>query len=234
MKKTRFNIFKLLKPAVYAWKRKGEWLYVGATKNGLSRCMPPAHGIIGYVEPVLPGDVLEVWWLNNKSDAHEVERSYIQYYRPKYNANQGMRVQESAYRRRANELNENQEDHEWNCLRCGHSWNARRFKTDNGVLRRPSVCAHCRSAYWHFPPKVREKKLHEKTAAGLKWFRENKTGYIGVQYERKTGKYRACITIARTVVRLGRYKTAEDAARAYDAMAKKHFKQYAKLNFPNE
>lgn len=56
--------------------------------------------------------------------------------------------------------------------------------------------------------------------------------YLGVTYKRK--KFLARITCDKRVYRLGAYYTPEEAARAYDKMAKVLFGQFATLNFPHE
>ena len=58
----------------------------------------------------------------------------------------------------------------------------------------------------------------------------SKQPFKGVQ---KTSKFKwmARITINKKCIRLYSYNTAEDAARAYDEMAKKYHGEFAKLNF---
>lgn len=64
--------------------------------------------------------------------------------------------------------------------------------------------------------------------------RDNTTGYKGVTYESDRRKYRATIQCERVHHSLGRFNTAEEAARAYDDAAKRLHGEYACLNFPDK
>lgn len=58
----------------------------------------------------------------------------------------------------------------------------------------------------------------------------NKHGFKGVV--QRGNKFRARISIKKRDVRIGTYRTVEEAARAYDAAAIKEFGEFAQLNFP--
>ena len=60
----------------------------------------------------------------------------------------------------------------------------------------------------------------------------NTSGYKGVTYEVSRKKYTAQITHQRRVIRIGRYATAEEAAKAYDLKAKELQGDFACINFP--
>jgi len=62
--------------------------------------------------------------------------------------------------------------------------------------------------------------------------RKNASGYKGVTRERRTGRWRAVLTVAGEKVPLGYYATAEEAARVYDAKAVELYGELARLNFP--
>jgi hypothetical protein len=66
-------------------------------------------------------------------------------------------------------------------------------------------------------------------------FKNNTTGYKGVVVARSGNKnsYRAQLRFHGKLLYFGFYSTPEQAARAYDAAARKFFGEFARLNFPN-
>lgn len=64
----------------------------------------------------------------------------------------------------------------------------------------------------------------------------NTTGFKGVSLCKATGRFRAEIRANRIRHKLGRFQQAEDAARAYDAAARRLHGAFAQLNFtdPND
>jgi hypothetical protein len=63
-------------------------------------------------------------------------------------------------------------------------------------------------------------------------YRNNSSGFKGVFRRKSTGRYEAQIKDKGKIIRLGVYRNAEDAARAYDAKALELAGQFARLNFP--
>lgn len=67
---------------------------------------------------------------------------------------------------------------------------------------------------------------------------ENSRNSIGKGNNRFKGvfwvanRWMAQIAVDRKTIYLGRYKDEEQAARVYDEAARKHHKEYARLNFP--
>lgn len=59
----------------------------------------------------------------------------------------------------------------------------------------------------------------------------NSTGFRGV-HTMPEGNYRAAVCVDRKRIYSGRFASAEDAARAYDALAIVHHGDFARLNFP--
>ena len=61
----------------------------------------------------------------------------------------------------------------------------------------------------------------------------NRTGYKGVR-QHKSGLYFVQIKQHGKTFRVGDYETAEQAARAYDFLARRFFGDFARLNFPED
>jgi hypothetical protein len=62
--------------------------------------------------------------------------------------------------------------------------------------------------------------------------KRNKSGYKGVSWDKKSNKWRADIHYDGKLHSLGRYTNVINAAIAYDQAARKHFGDFACLNFP--
>jgi hypothetical protein len=63
--------------------------------------------------------------------------------------------------------------------------------------------------------------------------KNNTSGYKGIDYSKAEKKYRARIGVLNKRINLGSFKTALEAAKAYDEAAKIYHGIYAKLNFPD-
>jgi hypothetical protein len=59
----------------------------------------------------------------------------------------------------------------------------------------------------------------------------NKSGYRGVSWDARRGKWRAVIMVNGRLRSLGYHATPADAAIAYDSAARQLFGEYARLNF---
>lgn len=64
----------------------------------------------------------------------------------------------------------------------------------------------------------------------LRLSRNNTSGYKGVSWYPKTGKWAASIRVEGRRIHLGYHEDARDAAMAYDAAAHEHFGEYAYTN----
>jgi len=60
----------------------------------------------------------------------------------------------------------------------------------------------------------------------------NKSGYRGVSWFRRDDKWRVTIKVLSKQIHIGYFFVKEEAAKAYDRAALKHFGEYAQLNFP--
>lgn len=63
---------------------------------------------------------------------------------------------------------------------------------------------------------------------------DNTSGYKGVSPYGRRGRWSSTIHVGGKKRCLGIYASAADAARAYDAAARGHFGEFARLNFPKE
>ena len=64
--------------------------------------------------------------------------------------------------------------------------------------------------------------------------RGSSSKYLGVSWSKSKGRWYSCITASGKTKSLGRFVSEEDAARAYDAAAKFHYGEFARLNFARE
>jgi hypothetical protein len=62
--------------------------------------------------------------------------------------------------------------------------------------------------------------------------KNNTTGFKGVCFDKSRGKYIVGVKVNYRRINLGRYETAEEAARVYDKAARKYHGEFARLNFP--
>lgn len=73
-----------------------------------------------------------------------------------------------------------------------------------------------------------------QNGANRRMSRRNTTGFKGVFWDPERKLWRAAITYERRHHHVGRFATAEQAARAYDARALELFGEFARPNFPQE
>lgn len=82
----------------------------------------------------------------------------------------------------------------------------------------------------------RKANLRVTTAIQNSWNRKPNrntlTGFKGVR-KQNGSTYQVRITVHGVRVNVGNFPSAEAGARAYDAAARKHFGEYARLNFPD-
>lgn len=77
-----------------------------------------------------------------------------------------------------------------------------------------------------------ENNRNAKKAAGkMRVMSSQYKGLSRVKDGLRSKKWRAMLAIDRKRIHLGHFNTEEEAARAYDAAAKEHFGEFARLNF---
>lgn len=64
--------------------------------------------------------------------------------------------------------------------------------------------------------------------------KNNTSGFKGVKLDKRNGRWIARITMEYKDVHIGCFATAEEAAKAYDDAALKHFGEFAALNFEGD
>jgi len=79
------------------------------------------------------------------------------------------------------------------------------------------------------PATYSQNTCHRRKRSGAKYSK-----YKGVYREKQTRKWVARIGFEKKRIYLGCFKNEIDAAKAYDAAAKKYHKEFACLNFPDE
>jgi hypothetical protein len=132
----------------------------------------------------------------------------------------------------------------WHACRDGRTWYAKRAKWADGRSR--TVILHreilgvprgvqvdhvngngldCRRANMR-PATGAENTRNYRTPS------HNTSGYKGI-IRRKNGRWQACIRYCGKRTYLGRFGSAEEAARAYDAAALRLHGEFARINFPH-
>jgi hypothetical protein len=64
--------------------------------------------------------------------------------------------------------------------------------------------------------------------------KNNTSGFKGVYFKKANQRFFAKISINKKPTHLGYFSTAIDAAKTYDEAARKHYGEFATLNFPND
>lgn len=62
--------------------------------------------------------------------------------------------------------------------------------------------------------------------------KSSSSGFKGASFHKRIGRWKSQIGINGTLLHLGYFESLEEAAKAYDAAASKHFGEFANLNFP--
>lgn len=106
-----------------------------------------------------------------------------------------------------------------------------RAKEDEQVDHRDRNTLDCRRQNLRFATSAGNNRNRGKHVSNVRRFASQ---YKGVCKPADYNKWIALITINDRTIRLGTFVTEEEAARAYDVAAKKHFGAFACLNFPDD
>jgi hypothetical protein len=82
------------------------------------------------------------------------------------------------------------------------------------------------------PGNVRWASIQEQSI-NRRMQQNNKTGYVGVSYNKLNNNYRVRIQVNNKQINLGSFKNIDKAAKVYDAAAIEIHGKFAKTNFPN-
>lgn len=75
---------------------------------------------------------------------------------------------------------------------------------------------------------------HQQNTWNRGKYSNNTSGFLGVTLCKQTGRWRAQLCQSGRRIRIGRFSTPEEAARAYDALAFQLRGDFARLNFPSD
>lgn len=76
---------------------------------------------------------------------------------------------------------------------------------------------------------------HQNQCNQQRLYKSNKSGYRGVCWDKSCGRWKAQYSKNKKAKQIGYYDTPEEAARAFDAVAKAEYGEFCgKLNFPDD
>jgi hypothetical protein len=130
----------------------------------------------------------------------------------------------------------------WHAQRCARTHYARRtIRRDDG--KRTALALHRFITGWDYVDHINGDGLdnrrgnlrpasHEENVRNRRAQLAGASGYKGVDWDKAAGAWRARITANGRLIYLGRFVSADEAARAYDAAARDLHGSYARLNYP--
>lgn len=131
--------------------------------------------------------------------------------------------------------------YKWCASRCGNSHYAmRKDKNDKGILMHRFIL-NVTDRHIHVDhinhDTLDNRKINIRTCTQQENNRnksphsKSTSKYLGVSWDKLKNKWKGNIYVNKKLLFLGRFNSEEDAAKAYDLIAKKEFQQYANLNF---
>lgn len=132
--------------------------------------------------------------------------------------------------------------HKWYTRRVRHAFYAARSLPRVGGVRREQRL-HTFLTGWPLVDHVNGNGLDNRRAnlrpatnaenmRNRRRYANNTSGFKGVTFDKAKGRWKAQIRLDGRRRYIGRYDTAEEAARAYDAAARELHGEFARLNFP--
>jgi hypothetical protein len=72
---------------------------------------------------------------------------------------------------------------------------------------------------------------HSENMKNIKKYKPSTSGYKGVNFDKKVGRFRARIRVNLKLISLGYFDDPAEAARVYDKAARQYFGEFANTNF---
>ena len=128
----------------------------------------------------------------------------------------------------------------WSAKKCGNDTYAVRRDGDHPVHMHQQIaqtmpnqrCDHANHNTIDNRRSNLRKATPSQSACNRRKHKQNKSGFKGVSWDNSKNKWQVNIGLNGTTTKVGRFRTTQEAARAYDQAAKNIHGSFALLNFP--